>query len=538
MSDPARTSTEPDGVPVADVRSMRHGFSLSGASALSLSVIRPLGSFTVVPLMIATAGLAGWLSVLFILVVMLVVTALFGALASRWPLEGSVAAWSRQLLGARAGLMTGWLYLCTYVLYMGLLSYFDAQRLLFLVGVSAPTWLQGVVAALVVIVVSTLVNALGRRVLGVLLIVCVAISVIACLVYSTLLLGYAQRGFFDLFQAPLGGSLDWNWLAGPFLIGLAWATANTMRGFELPADVAEEIREPRVNVRRAMVWSLVVGGALVLYSMIALALAVPAASSVSSTMTQNPYASAIGTVMQSALGEGSAKPFAALQIIATFVAIAVCQLAASRTLWTMSRDREVPGHRWLVGLTRRNRMPMRALTVIGIATFVLILISPNLTAYVLGGASGLAFLLAFIVTLVGLLVALRRGTWQTGSWSTGRWLAPVTVVAVVVLIALTINLAWPRKELFGAGFQAWRPLILLVVIIAAGLILMMWAFRDGGIHVRNHDHVDRDLHERILLAHSGTCSVCHRALAVGEEVFWNPEAHVTICVTCDEDVVV
>ncbi|CAB5012837.1 unannotated protein [freshwater metagenome] len=389
-----------------------------------------------------------------------------------------------------------------------------------------------------VIVVSTLVNGLGRRVLSVLLVVCVAISVIASAVYATLLLGHAQRGFFDLFQTPLGGSLDWNWLAGPFLIALAWATANTMRGFELPADVAEEIREPRVNVRRAMVWSLIVGGALVLYSMIALALAVPAASSVSTSMTQNPYAGAIGTVMQSALGEGSAKPFAALQIIATFVAMAVCQLAASRTLWTMARDREVPGHRWLVGLSSRNRMPVRALTVIGIATFVLILIAPDFTAFVLGGASGLAFLLAFIITLVGLLVALRRGTWQTGSWSTGRWLGPVTVVAVVVLAALTINLAWPREVLFGAGFQAWRPLILLVVIIVAGLILMAWAFRDDGVHVRDHDHVDRDLHERIVLAHTGTCSVCLRALAQGEEVFWNPEAHVTICVACDDDVLV
>jgi 5-methylcytosine-specific restriction endonuclease McrA len=67
---------------------------------------------------------------------------------------------------------------------------------------------------------------------------------------------------------------------------------------------------------------------------------------------------------------------------------------------------------------------------------------------------------------------------------------------------------------------------------------MAWAFRGNGSHVRNHDHVDRYLHQRILLAHTGTCSVCHRDLAHGEEVFWNPEAHVTICVTCNDDVVV
>ncbi|MCX6460730.1 MAG: hypothetical protein NTZ03_10525 [Actinobacteria bacterium] len=74
------TQAEPDGTVVTDVRSMRHGFSMGGASALAFSVIRPLGSFTNVPLMIAAAGLAGWLAALLILVVMLVVTAVFGSL--------------------------------------------------------------------------------------------------------------------------------------------------------------------------------------------------------------------------------------------------------------------------------------------------------------------------------------------------------------------------------------------------------------------------------------------------------------------------
>ena len=80
--------------------------------------------------------------------------------------------------------------------------------------------------------------------------------------------------------------------------------------------------------------------------------------------------------------------------------------------------------------------------------------------------------------------------------------------------------------------------MIVIAVFISGLALMAWAFRDGGIHVRNHDHVDRDLHERILLAHTGTCSVCLRPLASGEEASWNPEAHVTICVACDFDVVV
>ncbi|CAB4943607.1 unannotated protein [freshwater metagenome] len=169
---------------------------------------------------------------------------------------------------------------------------------------------------------------------------------------------------------------------------------------------------------------------------------------------------------------------------------------------------------------------------------MLILAAPDLTAYVLGGASSVLLLLAFLVAIIGLLAALRRGTWQSGPWSMGRWLVPASVFALVTLAALAINVGWPREALFGAGLKSWRPLIVVIVVIVTGLLLNRWAFRDGGIHVRNHGHVDRDLHERIELAHTGTCSVCHRTLSPGEEVFWNPEAHVTICVACDEDVVV
>ena len=41
----------------------------------------------------------------------LFVCAVFGNLVSKWPLQGSVYAWSRELIGPRYGWFTGWAYM-------------------------------------------------------------------------------------------------------------------------------------------------------------------------------------------------------------------------------------------------------------------------------------------------------------------------------------------------------------------------------------------------------------------------------------------
>ena len=538
MSDPISTSAEPDGTPVTDVRSMRHGFSRWGASGLSFAAMRPLVGASVGGYLITWAGLAGWTSLVLLLAIVLVVSLVFGALASRWPLEGSVAAWTRQLLGARTGMMAGWLYLCSYVLFMATLAFFDAQRLFYLFDVAAPGPMQSATLSAVLLVVATALNVLGRRLLVLIVAVTVAVSVVGCLVFGTMLIAQAQRSILDAFQTPSGGSLDWAWWSGPFLVAVAWSTAFCLRGFEIPADVAEEVREPRINVGRAMVWTVVVGGLLTLYVVIAIALAIPAASTVSGKIAQNPYAASVGTVIETSLGDPAAKAFALLMIVVTFAALAIAQLAASRTLWTMARDRELPAHGRLVRVSAGPRMPVNALIVVGLAAAALPFVLPERTAYVLGGASAVPLMLAMLLPVVGLVRARRRGEWHAEHWGASRWLGAAAVVSAVALTALAVNVVWPREEIYVAGIAAWRPLIILVAIVISGLILMAWAFRDDGVHVRNHDHVDRDLHERIALAHTGTCSVCHHALAEGEEVFWNTEAHVTICVTCDDDLVV
>ena len=528
-----------DGVPVTDVRTLRHGFDLRAATGVSLTGIRPIVGFGGTALLISYAGLNAWTALVALLAILLLVAAVFGTLASRWPVEGSVQGWARQLVGARGGFFTGWLYLCSYALFMASLAYFDVQRIFYLLGLSTPGVLLANVSAALIVLLATLVNFLPRAWGMAVVIAAVVASFVGCIGYSVVLTaGHATRGIADVIGQS-GSQSTGGWFTGSFLVALAWASAFAFRGFELPADMSEEIDDARRAVPRAMFTTLIVGGVLTIVSGLAIALVVPAAPAVTSDLANNPYAASVGTTIEAAMGTGAAKLMALLVVIATFAAVSVFQMAASRTVWTMARDRELPASAWLVQLSEPRRTPRNALIAVGVVGVVLPFVISNVkAAYILQGASVAPLMIAFLIPLLGRLSGRARNTWQSGPFSLGRWATPLAALAALALFGVGVNALWPREVLFGKGNSAWMPAILFVVIAVVGLAMMAWAFRENSVHVRNHGHVDRDLHERILLGHSGTCNVCHRGLAEGEEVFWNPEAHVTICLACDEDVVV
>jgi amino acid transporter len=164
-------------------------------------------------------------------------------------------------------------------------------------------------------------------------------------------------------------------------------------------------------------------------------------------------------------------------------------------------------------------------------------ISAVKTAYILQGTSVAPLMIAFLIPVVGMLRRRSRHSWRSGPFNLGRLTTPVAVIAAIALLFLAINSLWPRQILYGDGIGMWIPAMLVGALIVIGLLLMTWAHRDGGVHVRHHGHVDRDLDVRVRLSHGGTCASCHRDLFEGDEAFWNPEVHVVHCIACDDVVV-
>jgi amino acid transporter len=74
--------------------------------------------------------------------------------------------------------------------------------------------------------------------------------------------------------------------------------------------------------------------------------------------------------------------------------------------------------------------------------------------------------IAYVMVTVPLLRQRLRGSWRGGApagtdahgkplFTLGRWGLPVNVLAVVYGVGMTINLAWPRMEVYAPASHKW-----------------------------------------------------------------------------------
>lgn len=531
--DQASNQTSANNIPIQDVRSLRRGFLFWGALTLTFAGLRPVSGFSNMEYLIGMAGPAAWLAIPLLVILLLIVSAVFGELASRWPLEGSVYAWSRQLIGHRIGFVVGWMYLISYLLFMSSMSYFDSQRIFFLIGFDSPSHFQSCLLTTILIVIATAINASKRSFFSVFIIGCAVISFVGVAIFGTLLLGHQHQPLSALFGASLNSiSLD-DLFTGPILFGLAFISTLCFRGFEMSAEFAEEVRDPRRNIPRAMLLSLSLAGLVFTYAAATLVLALPDPALIAELLRKNPYAGSIIPSVVLALGESLARTLAAMIVIVTFGLATVCQLAASRTLWAMARDREMLGHAWLVRLTNKGRLPANALWTTGLIGAVVPFLISDHAGFIIGGASAAPLFLAFLVPTLALGIARMRGTWQPGPWTLGRWGGITNGLAVIILVGLTINIVWPRTIFYGAGNEL-LPLLILVITLVTGILLCLWAYREGGIHTRYYSPVNRSAFKRIRLAHTGICITCENPIPAQDVVLWDSVGHQIMCLDCDE----
>ncbi len=86
-------------------------FTLRSAFALAFSDVSPIvGIYSVFFICLITAGPAFFWGFPVVLIGQLAVTGVFGDLVSKWPFQGSVYQWARQLFGARYGWFANWAY--------------------------------------------------------------------------------------------------------------------------------------------------------------------------------------------------------------------------------------------------------------------------------------------------------------------------------------------------------------------------------------------------------------------------------------------
>lgn len=467
MSETSITGNELEKRPVRD-------FKFRSAFALSFADLSPIvGIYTVFAISLVAAGPAFLWAFPIVLVGQLFVCGVFGNLVSKWPLQGSVYAWSRELIGPRYGWFTGWAYMWGLTLTLAVLPITASPYILAAAGVSSPSQITVELVAIGVLLFGSIVNLFGQWLLKGLIYIALVCELIASAGIGITLIAFHRINPWSIIFNTGGTGHGLGWLTGAFLLPVAYI-AYTYIGFEASASIAEEVKESRKVLPKAVIGSLAVGGLLVIIASLGIVLAIPDMAAAVSGKDTNPVA----TTLVHAFGSGAGRTLLILLAIGFTSSMLAVQTAVTRAIWASARDRLLPGSRLLGRLSGRENLPRYAIVLTIVIAGALIFAGASKVFALLVSFSAFGFILSYYMPIVALRYKQWRGQSVTdNSWG-GRWIRPVTTVAAVWLTAEIVNLLWPRpvnKE----WYLNWGAIIMTVLLGLVGALIVWRTFRRG-----------------------------------------------------------
>ncbi|MDQ1627712.1 MAG: hypothetical protein QOI54_1456 [Actinomycetota bacterium] len=465
-------STGPDqplGTPQPQSQRLNKGFSFRSAFSLAFADISPIVAlYAIFALGLFAAGPAFFWAFPVVLAGQLLVAGVFGELSSRWPYAGSVYQWARHVHGTSLGWFAAWAYMWGLTIALSALAYGAASFLLPVFDVENPGRVTTTVVALAIVLAGSLCNIVGRSVLKTMVTVSIICEVVGSVGLGTVLLLFHRENSFSVLFHGFGTAGTGHWLTGPFLVAVAYVGWSFL-GFEAAGSIAEEVDDPERNVPKAIILSLFFVALTVMYSGIAVILAIPDLAK----LIAQPGGDPVTETLVAAFGDGIGRPLLILFVIGFLSSFLAVQAAVSRCVWGSARDRSLPGSGVLDKLAGRERLPVNAIALTGIVAALLILLAGSKLYGVLINFTTIGFYIAFGCPVIGAALSRLRGTWSPGPFNLGRYGAPITYVASVWIIAETINIAWPRDIDGQAWYLDWSMLLTTAVLGVLGVVVYL-----------------------------------------------------------------
>jgi amino acid transporter len=375
----------------------------------------------------------------------LLITLVYGHLAARLPVTGYAYQWTSRIVSPHYGWFTGWnAMLCTLVGSAGISV---ALASVFAPDIWAtPTHWDIALLAVAAIAVAVTINLLSIKAAGLVNNVGASLELFGT-VGATIILAlglfffHHVQGAKVLFQSGSSNGSP----VGFDTIGLAlllpiW----TLAGWEGSADLAEETTDPRRIAPRAMFRAVVISGAVAFIVYAVFAMAIPGAIGKTVDGTANPMVS----IFSSHFG-GFASDL--LQAVA-FVAMLSCLLAnitcATRTSFSLARDRMLPLSRTWSHINPRTATPVYTILAVGAFAIIINLLSGGFVSNVLAVVN-VALYLTYGSTCAAVLIAHRRRSIPdapAGYFGLGRWLVPIAVICLVFSVAVIVFMIGPASS--------------------------------------------------------------------------------------------
>ncbi|WP_069170920.1 APC family permease [Streptomyces griseus] len=276
------------------------------------------------------------------------------------PLAGSVFAYARKGLGEGPGFIAGWMAMLDYLLIPAVAYLFSGIAMNALVP-EVSRWVWTAIAVLV----TTLLNLWGVRAAARVGFAVLAMEIAVLLVFVVsavvvLVRDGAQRGWLT----PLTGDSGFSTTA---VIGAVSVAVLSYLGFDAIASFAEEVTGGSAKVARAVLFCLVLAGALFVLQSYLAALLEPVSSAelAADPVKQGPafydaVDASVGTWLHDLVAVSKA-------VGAAFAALAG-QAAAGRLVFAMARERRLPS--FLSRIDGPSGVPRVAITCAAVVTLV------------------------------------------------------------------------------------------------------------------------------------------------------------------------
>jgi urea carboxylase system permease len=450
------------------------------------------GTFQLFYLGFGTAGPAYLWSWPMVFVGQMAVALCFMELAAKYPVAGSVYNWSKKLGSRLVGWSSGWLMLTASIVTISavVLAYqLNLPRLwsgfqIIGDGSGNSFAVNAVLLGTVLIAFTTLINALGVKLMSRINSAGVFIELIAAVLIAIILAASTTRGPSVFFSANGYGAGVTGGYLGAFLIA-SLASGYVMYGFDTASSLGEETVEPRRTapkaILRAILASFVIGGGILVF-------AVMSAPDLNDPLIGKPEGGLQYIVEQVMWG-----PLGKVFLICIVIAVTVCTLAvhtaAIRLTFAMARDNALPFGEKLARVNPKTQTPIIPAIVIGVLAVLILVINIGQKQIftVLTSIAIIMIYLAYLMVTGPMLKKRFQGQWppkdlkEGGYFTMGKWGMAVNIVAVVWGIGMALNLAWPREAVYGVGwYNAWGAFIYIGVILGAGLL---WYGVKGRHHI-------------------------------------------------------
>src|SRR5437764_1601807 len=312
-------------------------------------------------------------------------------------------------------------------------------------GMNSPVFI-----ALLSILIGTIINVAGVRLMSIINNIGVAAEIIGMFVFALVLLiffNHQSLGF--LFTGPTAN------VAPPVLaknLGVPGAQSTppldvyfgavaaamfmslfVIYGFDTAGTLGEETKDPQRNAPRGVLWAIglsAIAGILFLGGTV---LSISKLSDIETVASGANFTQTLPTIIQNALGTSWGNIYLGVVFIAVCVCTLAIQSATIRLMFSMGRDGRLPFGRVWGTVNPTFRTPMWAGIAVAVLSAIPLLALINLTSaisIIVIGATGLIYTSYFLNNIASFSARLRGWPHEKAPFSLGRWGMLINVLAL------------------------------------------------------------------------------------------------------------